>query len=40
MITHAPPISQMADRTAVIADGRMKEVTVVENPKTAQEIVW
>jgi len=40
MITHAPPIAQMTDRTAVIADGRMKDIEIGENPRNAREIIW
>ena len=40
MITHAPPIAQMADRTALIADGRISEVKVSAAPKSARELVW
>ncbi|MFH1985238.1 MAG: ABC transporter ATP-binding protein [Pseudomonadota bacterium] len=40
MITHAPAIAHMADRNAIIRDGRIAEVKVTENPKTARELIW
>ena len=40
MITHASAIAKMADRTAVITDGRIADVKVIENPKTAGELDW
>ncbi len=40
MITHAPPIAQMADRTALIADGRISEMKVNDTPNIARELTW
>ncbi len=40
MITHAPPIAHMANRNAMILDGRISEIQVNENPKTARELIW
>ena len=40
MITHASAIAQMAHRTAVITDGRIADVNIIENPKTARELSW
>ena len=40
MITHAPPVAQMAHRSAVIADGRMKDIIRNDAPRTPRELVW
>jgi len=40
MITHAPPVAQMANRSAIIADGRMKDVKRIDNPRTPRELIW
>lgn len=40
LITHAQALSQIADRTAVIADGVISELQLNSNPKPASEIVW
>lgn len=40
MITHAPPIAQMANRAAFITDGRISDVKIIENPKAARELTW
>lgn len=40
MITHAPPVAQMAHRSAVIADGRMKDIIRNDTPRTPRELVW
>ena len=40
LITHAQALAQMADRTAVIADGVISELHCNTNPKPASEIVW
>ncbi len=40
MITHAPQISQMADRTAVIYDGKISDILCVENPVEAGDLEW
>ncbi len=40
MITHAPPISQTANRIIEIEDGVVKQVKINSNPKTAESIDW
>jgi putative ABC transport system ATP-binding protein len=40
LITHAQALSQIADRTAVIADGVISELQLNPNPLPASEIVW
>lgn len=40
LITHAQALSQIADRTAVIADGVISEVQLNSNPLPVSEIVW
>lgn len=40
LITHAQALSQIADRTAVIADGVISELQLNSNPLPASEIVW
>jgi putative ABC transport system ATP-binding protein len=40
LITHAQALSQIADRTAVIADGVIREVQLNSNPLPVSEIVW
>ncbi len=40
MITHALPMEEMANRTALIADGLIKEIKVIAQPKPARDIQW
>jgi len=40
MITHAPAMAQIADRTAVIEDGVIDELLVNDHPISAADIVW
>lgn len=40
MITHALPMEEMANRTALIADGLIKEIKVIDQPKPARDIQW
>ncbi len=40
MITHAPPIAQMADRLISIEDGKIEHETINENPKDAEDLTW
>jgi putative ABC transport system ATP-binding protein len=40
LITHAQAMAQLADRTAVIADGVISELQLNANPQPASEIVW
>lgn len=40
LITHAQALAQIADRTAVIADGVISEIRLNSNPQPASEIVW
>jgi len=40
MITHAPPIAEMANRMIHIGDGKVVEIRENKNPKTAEELTW
>lgn len=40
MITHAPPISETANRIIEIEDGVVKQVKVNSNPEKAEDISW
>ncbi len=40
MITHAPAMTQMANRTAVITDGIISDINSVATPLAASELVW
>lgn len=40
MITHAPPVSQIANRIIEISDGVVKEVKSNPDPKKAEDISW
>ncbi len=40
MITHAPAMTQMANRTAVITDGVISEIKTTLSPLPASELVW
>ena len=40
MITHAPPIAEMADMVIHIGDGRIIETKTNQRPLSAKELVW
>ncbi len=40
MITHAPPIAEMANRLVQIGDGKVVGIKENKNPKTAEELSW
>jgi putative ABC transport system ATP-binding protein len=40
MITHAPPIAEMAHRVVHIGSGKVMEIKENKNPKIAEELDW
>ena len=40
MITHAPAMTQLANRTAVITDGVISDIKSTANPLPASELIW
>ena len=40
LVTHNSAIAEMADRTVRLHSGEIAEITKVDNPKDAEELVW
>jgi putative ABC transport system ATP-binding protein len=40
LITHNAVIAEVADRVIRMKNGRVSEMSINENPKQADEIVW